>query len=224
MSRRLVKSFIPTDSEIALLALRGREDDDDDTGNEDGADESENDSDEDENDDTEGDDKNPRVKELSDENARKRNQIKQLKADNEATQKRLKEFEDKDKSDKDKFEESATESNKKVESLTGENAKLRVENAFLAANTVTWHDPEMALAHIDLEDVVGDDGVVDRKALKKAVDDLAKAKPFLVKSTDEGDGKNPPPASGSKVGSPGQGSGKEKDREALMKKYPALRR
>ena len=223
MSRRLMTSL----DEFPYYVLRGREDDEN-GGEEQGGDGStppEND--EESNEGNEGDEyagKDPRIKELSDENAKKRNQIKSLGSENEQLKQRLKEIEDADKSEKDKAVEKATELETKVTEQSNVIRKLQVENAFFAANDITWHDSEMALAHLDLEDAIDDDGVVDKKALKKAITDLAKAKPFLVKKDEQEEEEEQPPPSGSRVGSPGQGTGKEKDRDALMKKYPALRK
>jgi hypothetical protein len=116
----------------------------------------------------------------------------------------------------------------KVKLADAENAlKIeRLHNAFLASNNVTWHDPELAMSKIDLEAVQKDDGTIDAAALKKAIANLAKEKPFLVKSEEgEGGGKKNGPT-GAGVGSD-LGGDKDKNgaakRDALMKKYPALR-
>lgn len=105
----------------------------------------------------------------------------------------------------------------------------RLHNAFLASNTITWHDPELAMSHVDLDGVLKDDGTVDSKALKASIQALAKSKPFLVKT----EGENGGGGNGGKNGSTGAGIGtdlggdKDKNgaskRAALEKKYPALR-
>jgi hypothetical protein len=102
----------------------------------------------------------------------------------------------------------------------------RLHNAFLASNTVTWHDPELAMSKIDLEGVQKDDGTIDSAALKKAIAALAKEKPFLVKSEDGNDSKGKNGSSGAGVGTDMGGNHKDKaaaNRAALERKYPALR-
>lgn len=165
--------------------------------------------------------KNPRIKELSDENARRRNNEKRLEAELEAQRTKLKEFEDKDKSELERTSGERDELKTKLDQEVSTNRELRLTNAFLMTNTVTWHDPAMALRSLNTTDVVTKDGDIDEKALKTAIEKLAKEKPFLVKS-DGGDGQHNGPT-GAPVGSGARGV-KQKDRAALEQKYPALRK
>lgn len=113
------------------------------------------------------------------------------------------------------------------EVLNTELSTLRRERAFLGSNTVTWHDPEIALGKLDWESLTDEDGTVDSAALDKAIKALAKSKPFLVKKdVVDDDEENKPPAQPSAGGKPGTGKKQTKaelDRAALEKKYPALR-
>lgn len=108
--------------------------------------------------------------------------------------------------------------------------ELRRERLFLGSNTVTWHDPEMAMGKLNWSDIIDEDGEVDGAALERSIKDLAKNKPFLVKKDSvEDDEDNRPPADGQPSGTKaGSGSKKKspaaQSREALEKKYPALRR
>lgn len=108
-----------------------------------------------------------------------------------------------------------------IAQLTSTNQSLMIENAFLQANTHEWHNPKRALASADLTAVTIKDGVVDEKALKDALDKLAKEEPYLVKPK-EGEKDKPPP--GGPTGTPPSGQGgKQTDQETLRRKYPALR-
>lgn len=124
---------------------------------------------------------------------------------------------------------------------------VRMENAFLKAagnvkdrdgNTIEWEDPEDALAVAErldlLDDVLDDDGTVDRRAMVRALRELAKRKPHLVKKPskasgqDEDDDDEDEPVvrpTTRKVNGrrKGRGTG-DTDRAALAKKFPALNR
>lgn len=146
-------------------------------------------------------------------------------------QEELKALKDKDKPDTDKVNERVTELTTKVEEQTTLIAQLRMDNAFLSANTHNWHKPEVAMkvarAEGYLEDVADDDGEVDTKALKKALDKLAKEHSYLVKSgsksddEDEDKGKKSGPS-----GESGPGRAQSKDRKRrqaeLSRRMPAL--
>jgi hypothetical protein len=97
--------------------------------------------------------------------------------------------------------------------------RLRIENAFLSANSHDWADPEDALRLADLSDVeIEDDGTVH--GLKQALDKLAKRKPHLLKVKSEKDSTKGP--SGSANNGRRKGSKKTPDRDALSKDYPIL--
>lgn len=202
----------------------GEDDDDDPDDTGDGGDGSGGDGDGNDNAGSAGDGKqgDPRIKELSDENARRRNEAKTLKQQLADAQAKLKEHEDAGLGELDKAKSD-------LESTTAENAKLaeailklRIDNAFLSSNKHTWKNPKAALRLVDLSEVeIDDDGEVT--GLDKALDALAKSDPYLLADSgdDDGDGdgtptgQNPVPKK-QKKGDPG--------RDALTKKYPALRR
>lgn len=135
---------------------------------------------------------------------------------------KAKEYEDKDKSEAERATQRVTELEAENTSMKNELKTARLQNAFLSSNDVVWHDSEVALAHADLSEVIDEDGNVNKSALKKALSDLAKAKPFLVKSETKQDD---PPAGQS---APPVGSGKKKtgagqtNEDDLRRKYPSL--
>lgn len=168
------------------------------------------------------DGRDPRVKELSDEAARRRIENKELKAQLDSAMQQLKAIEDKDKSEVEKATARVAEFEAKVAEMEAALQKERIQNAFLSSNKYTWHNPERALALVDLSEVsIDDDGSVS--GLDKALEKLAKSDPYLIKSTDDS-----APTGGSPSGTPaGSGSKKDKgaaDRDKLLAKYPALRR
>lgn len=122
----------------------------------------------------------------------------------------------------------------------------RIENAFLrvsgtvknaAGDTIEWHDAEDALAVADklglLDDVLDEDGTVDRRAMARALRELAKRKPHLVNTSkasgkdeeDEDDDEPEARPTTRKVNGRRKGSGTgSTDRAALAKRFPALNR
>ena len=103
--------------------------------------------------------------------------------------------------------------------------QLSLENAFYRANAVDWIAPEDVLKLVDLTDVdVDDDGTVDTKALARALRDLAKRKPHLVKKPQRGtddtdDDQGPSP----KLNGKRKGTSPAPQRKELEKRFPALR-
>lgn len=217
--RQRRRLFARTDDVLlAMLTLGGAEDDEN---------ENENENDENvEDDDTEDDEeiKNPRIKKLSDENARQRNKNKQLETELEDARGRLKAIEDKDKSELERETGRAKDLEDQLNVTTAELRELKLHNAFLSSNTVTWHDPALALKSLNLEGVQDEKtGDIDAKALKAAVDALAKEKPFLVKSASGGDDSGTRGPSGQPAGSGGRKPSAD-TRTKLENKYPALRK
>lgn len=115
-------------------------------------------------------------------------------------------------------------------------ATARLENAFLRARVdIEWHDPEDALAvgqRLGLfEDVLDEDGTVDRRAMARALKELAKRKPHLVKpkvsDQDDEDDEDEEPAArpvARKMNGRRKGSTTTANRQALENKFPALRK
>lgn len=115
--------------------------------------------------------------------------------------------------------ERETQLERDVQSRDTTIQELRIHNAFLAANTFQWHDPQDALRLADLRDVeIEEDGTV--VGLKEALQKLAKEKPHLIKSAAKNEPKN---KSGSPTNGNRKGGDKKKvDREALSRTYPVL--
>jgi hypothetical protein len=136
---------------------------------------------------------------------------------------KVKEYEDKDKDELTKTTERVTELETENKALETAVNSLRIENEFLASNKYTWHNPKRALSLADLSEVtITEDGKVE--GLDKALDALAKSDAYLLKKED-GEEEPPEGSSGSGAGSGRKGDkGKVADKEALQKKYPALRR
>jgi hypothetical protein len=141
----------------------------------------------------------------------------------DAAEAKAKSYEDKDKSELELAQSRLAE-------IETENAQLAeavrtqaLENAFLKSNSVKWHDPRLALAQVNLDGVVKDDGEIDETALASAISVLAKDKPFLVKNDESSDDGEDKPVSGLKANGPKKDK-KQLDREKLLMKYPALRR
>jgi hypothetical protein len=138
---------------------------------------------------------------------------------------KLKEIEDKDKSELERTTERVKVLEQQVQQDKEEIGKLRLENAFLTVNEVSWHDNEDALrAARDggyLEQVVKDDGTIDRDKLNRQLKSLADKKKYLVKTEQE----PPQPPSGAGVGSGGRGGNQGNPDEAkLRERYSRLRR
>lgn len=138
-------------------------------------------------------------------------------------EKKVKEFEDKDKSELEKAQSDL----KTAQDTLAEKDKvildLRFENAFALKTKYSWHDPEVVLGILRKRDDVEikEDGTIE--GLDKALDAIAKDKPFLVKKEDDddgGDGKGS--ASGSGTGSGRRGDQKIADEDKLRSKYKAL--
>lgn len=145
---------------------------------------------------------------------------KQLSASDkrrDEAEKRLKELDDAKKDELTKATERADAAEKLVQQRDKDIAELRLQNAFLTANTgITWHDPTDALGIAErqgyLDEVVGEGGKVDASKLSAKLKELAKAKPHLVKTGGEAkEDKEAKPPTGQKVGSKGNGGTKTGD-------------
>jgi hypothetical protein len=131
---------------------------------------------------------------------------------------KVKDLENKDKSAEERLTSENADLLTKSGRLETVNRSLAIQVAFLKQSHVQWVDPEdaLAVAMRSLKDVdVEDDGTVDAKTVKKVVDDLAKAKPHLVK-------KPTAPSGGGVTGDKGGKGGTADDKE-LLRQFPALR-
>lgn len=186
---------------------------DDDSSDDDNPDDSEKDK---QDDDTDKSDLVPR-NEL--EKALRRMAAADRRADENAA--KIKEFEDKNKSELERATEQADTVKQENDQLKTQVRSLQIGNAFLSSNKYTWHDPEDVLAEVQKEfDKIETDenGVVTKKSLVAVLDNIAKRKPHWIK-----------PASNGPSGEPGPGrSNNHKDdktkRQELVDKFPALRK
>jgi len=136
--------------------------------------------------------------------------------------KKVKEYEDKDKSETERLTGQVEELTKTNADLTEENKRLRFDNAFALQSKYSWQDPEIVLGLVRGHELVSveDDGTI--KGLDKALEAIAKAKPFLLKD-DEGEGSQSGAGpTGSPTGSTKKNDPSKMDADALRKKYPAL--
>lgn len=166
--------------------------------------------------------KNPRLKELSDEAAKRRVEAKAEKDRADALAAKLREYEDKDKSELEKAQRDAKELGDKVETLEAQLSTAQLELSFFRSGAAAQlQDPADALKFLDLTSIkAGDDGTLPDKEVLAAVNDLLKRKPYLAKSPgDNGDGPDDPSGrtSNSRKGK------KDLDRQTLEEKFPALK-
>lgn len=178
--------------------------------------------------DSEGEGKDPvrdrKLKDLHEENARRRKNEQALAKERDDLSKWKREQEDKDKSELEKFERDNKELTEQNEKLQGELAENKLELAFYKSGSAArFHDPADALMHIDLKTLDKDDsGNIVPKSLADAVEDLLKKKKYLARSEedDEGSGNGERPPSGRPTG---RKAGSDADKEKLYEKFPALR-
>lgn len=135
-------------------------------------------------------------------------------------EKKVKEYEEADLGEKDKALKRVSELEQALAEKDKAIADLQFENAFALNKKYTWHDPSLVLSTLrGRDDVSIEDGKV--QGLEKALEAIAKEKPFLVKDEDKEDSKGGG-ASGSPVGERRRDKDSKADDEALRRKYPAL--
>lgn len=134
--------------------------------------------------------------------------------------KKVKEYEDKDKSETERLSGQVEELTKANETLAEENKRLKFDNAFALNSKHSWQDPEIVLGLVrnHAEVTIEDDGTV--KGLDKALEDISKTKPFLLK--DKEDTEENSSASGTSTGAGRKKDKTSVDQDSLRKKYPAL--
>jgi hypothetical protein len=200
------------------------DEDGDDDGKKGGADgDDDSDGDGDDGDGDELDPKDKRIRELSRENAKRRKRLKEAETAKVAAEAKVKEHEDKNKSDLEKATADLESANAKIAQLAESNKKNVIERAFLRQNKHKWHDPETALKLVDMSDVtVDDEGSVD--GMKEAVDALAKEHAYLLKRDEDEEEEEGRPSGAAFGKNKKDSKGKQADREALLKKYPTLTR
>lgn len=133
-------------------------------------------------------------------------------------QQRLDEIDNANKSELEKAQADLAKATERAEKAERDAHEAKIGREFLKFPGYDWHDPETALALVDLSSLeIEEDGKV--KGMKEAVEKLAKAKPFLLKSKKEEapGGGTPGTPSGHSPG--GRPNVKQEQREALVKKY-----
>lgn len=133
-----------------------------------------------------------KTKETPDQMRRRLNrEAKEHREAREAAEARLREIEDKDKSELEITKRDLEELKKKTENFDSTLNELRIENAFLKLTGYNWHDPEDALDRIrkDPDVTINSDGSVD--GLEDAVKELAKRKPYLLKAKEDEEEEEP---------------------------------
>lgn len=123
-------------------------------------------------------------------------------------------------SDLEKAVEKARKEGESVAS-TRANQRLVASEARALAAAAGFHNPRDAAQLLDLSKVkVTDDGDVDGDAVKALIDDLAKERPYLVKTSDGTKKPKPDPAQGNRTG--GKPSGSEAGLEMARRRFPEL--
>ena len=140
----------------------------------------------------------------------------------EAAQRKVKEYEDRDKTELEKLTERAETAEQRLAEVMQQNKAMALRSAFLAESGIDWVDPEdaveMAMSKYGLSEVeVNDAGKADQAAVKSIIKTLSKDKPYLVNKEDSKQGPSGGAFNGSKGGKPAA------DKAGLAQKYPALR-
>ena len=89
--------------------------------------------------------------------------------------------------DEDEDKDSNSKVDKRDQTISAQSETIRslqLQVAFLSDNTHSWNDPKLAISLIDMDDLdVEEDGSIS--GLKEALDDLAKNRPYLVKTPEK---------------------------------------
>lgn len=167
----------------------------------------------------------PRIQELSRENAKHRNKNKELAGQLEELQKQLKSYTDKDKTETEKAASRVGELEELSTKLATEVENLRLENAFFKQQDFKFRNPAIARKLVDLSEVEFDDEG-NAVGLREALEKLKKTDPYLFadsqESNDDEDSGSVPAKTGEKPNA--RKSNGQMTREALLRKYPALQR
>lgn len=144
----------------------------------------------------------------------------------EEAENKLKAIEDSKKDELTKATEKVAALETALAAKDAELLEVRLDNAFMGVKDLDWHDKKTAIREARAEgylDAVIKDGKVDEKLLGMKLNELAKAKPYLVKATQQQEAPLPP--SGGSVGSGGKGPNNGAPEEALLKgRYRTLNR
>jgi len=170
--------------------------------------------------------KDPEKQRLSQEAAQWRTKLREQEALAKDLADKLRQFEDKDKSELEKAQRDATEYKQRAEKAEAKLSEFAVKMAFFESGAAAlFRNAATGLRLIDLDGIAPDDeGKVDSKAIKAKAEALLKEQPYLAADGDSSSGTGE--SEGQPSGRPNNGK-KSKDQvdyEALAKKFPALRR
>lgn len=213
---------------MVMMADEPDDDDDDDedkgdTGDDDHAGDGDSGSDDDK-----GDNKGDTVSREEFDQLKKRMRAADKRADE--AEAKVKRAEDAKKDDLTKAQDDLTQAQEKVAELEQQVSDLRLQNAFLTTNKHSWHNPDIALkvarSEKYLDDAIDEEtGEVDKVALGKAMDRLAKENAYLVKTDKSKDDDNPDEPSGEPAGGRSKNSkDSKKEKDALRRRFPVLNR
>lgn len=211
------------------------DDDEDDKGDDDsrsgdrGADDADDgdDKDSDSDDDEDEDDDDAKISKADYDRLKRRMQAADKRADK--AEQELRKRDDANKDDLTKQNERVAELEQKNKGLESEVSAMRLQVAFLTTNRHSWHNSEAALKLAQsegyLEDILDEDGQIDKKALKRALDRLAGDHKYLVKPKDSKDDKDKDKPSG-EPGPRRSGNGKDKAvrEKQLQSRFSVLNR
>lgn len=168
------------------------------------------DDDDDEDEDTSDDDEGKRK--LSREAAKRRRENNKLKKANEELQAKIAEQELSRKTKLEQAQHRLQEAEQKTDNLAETNQKLLLEMAILKDSKRTWHDSSAVIALLDTSEVEIDPESGNIEGVEEALADLAKDKPFLLKTAGSRQG------NGSSGSQPNAGSGGNKQTEEQRKR------
>lgn len=172
-----------------------------------------------------GNEGDPRAKidALTDEKDRHVRRRQEAEKERDELRARLAEIEGKDKTELEKVSTRVTELESENETLRNDLHRARIENAFLTDNKYSWHNPRRALDLADLSEVeIDEDGKV--LGLTKALDALAKSDAYLLKPKDGEKEEEVVSTGDPKSTSKRTAQQTDAEKQALVNKYPALRR
>lgn len=165
----------------------------------------------------------PEKKKLSDEAANYRTQLRAAEAAKKELADKLRQIEDKDKSDLEKAQRDLKESADKMAKLEETVTRQALEVAWVQSGaSALFKNPAVAFKLLDVSKVEIKDGSADQKAVKELADVLAKSGDVVLAggSSGEDDGNGNPSGATTNGRS---SNGKNASQELLAKKFPALR-
>lgn len=170
--------------------------------------------------------KDPEKKKLSDEAAKHRTAARTEKSRADAAEAKLKELEDKDKSELEIMKRDVTELKERAEKAEAKLAEQALDLAFFRSGaSALLNRPDQAAKLMDLKALTPDDeGEYDPKEILTTVEEWLKANPHFKADTDSGeddDDSADKPNSGRPSSERGR-NGKKATDQKLVEKFPAL--